>query len=150
MACIFTYGATVVTFLHDPQIGDWSRSQRWASPRAMAAGNEDSFVKDKGIVFRHHSLYWSNMYSPDMTALLLFLTAVDGISNEFDYVDPLGIAWKARIWNSQEIRDSIVAHGRTDITIEIFIVRLDIAGDYLTDESGSRLTDESGDLIILD
>jgi hypothetical protein len=125
MACIFTYTPTtpdtVVAFLHDPQVGDWSRSQKWASPMIKAAGGEDSFVKDSGVVFQYHSLQWANMYPADLTALLAFLVVVDGISNEFDYVDPMGISWKARIWNSQEIRDSLVAHGRTDITIELIV-----------------------------
>jgi hypothetical protein len=123
--CTFTYTPTnpdtVVTFLHDPQVGDWSRSQKWASPMIKAAGGENSFVKDKSIVFYYHSLYWPDMYPADLTALLAFLVVVDGISNEFDYVDPLGVSWKARIWNSQEIRDSLVAHGRTDITIELIV-----------------------------
>ncbi len=125
MACTFTYTPTdpdtVVIFQHDPQVGDWSRSQKWASPKIQAAAGEDSFVKDSGVVFRYHSLYWSNMYPADLTALLAFLNVVDGISNEFNYVDPLGVSWKARIWNSQEIRDSLIAHGRTDITIELIV-----------------------------
>lgn len=32
MPIVFTYGATVVNFLHNPQMGDWEHSQVWQSP----------------------------------------------------------------------------------------------------------------------
>ncbi len=169
MPCSFTLGATVVNFSQNPQMGDWQITGKWMSPRAEAAGRENVFVHDKGVVHSFHSLYWKKLHAADMTELLAFpggahltdesgnrLTDesgnhlitntinVDGNSNPFDYIDPAGDVWSARIWNVAEIRASLVFYNRTEITIELMIF-----GSHLTDESGNRLTDESGNHIII-
>jgi hypothetical protein len=126
MPLTFTYTgtspSTVVNFLHNPQVGDWKKTRRWFSPSIEAAGGEDSFVKDKSAVLNFHVLTWGKLYDADRTALLAFLDVVDGISNAFDYVDPAGVSWTARIWNAREISESLVAYNRTEITIELLVV----------------------------
>jgi hypothetical protein len=144
MPCSFTYGATVVNFTLDPQLGDWKITKKWLSPKARAAGRENAFVYDKVNVATFHTLHWPMLHAADMTALITFLAAVDGISDPFDYTDPAMDIWSARIWNSAELRAALVFYQRTEITIELAIF-----GSHLTDESGNRLTDESGNHIIV-
>jgi hypothetical protein len=170
MPSSFTYGATVVNFSQNPQLGDWKITKKWLSPKTRTAGRGNSFVSDKGSVMTFHTLHWPMLQSADMTALIAFLggvhltdesgnrltdesgnhliintTSVDGISNAFDYTDPATDIWSARIWNAAELKASLVFYQRTEITIELMIF-----GSHSTDESGDRLTDESGNHLITD
>jgi hypothetical protein len=122
----FTYTgtspATVVTFQTGPDMGDFSAKKIWMSPRIRAAGGEDEFVYDKSIVLLFHTIHLKKARSADVAAFMTFLTAVDGISNLFNYADPVGLAWMAQIWNSEEIRAALVSHNRHEITIELLLV----------------------------
>lgn len=146
--CRFSYWgtspATVCAFTVNPRMGDWTVSNRWRSPRLQAGGREDSFVFNKSIVQTVHTLRWGSLPAADKTALLAFLIAVDGMSNVFDYTDPAGVYWTARIWNSREIRAALVDFNRSEITIVLLVTakpNLIVNGDW-TGASGTTPPDD--------
>jgi hypothetical protein len=125
MPIIFSYTgtspATVVTFQSGPDMGDFSVKKSWMAPEVWAAGKEDSFVFDKGIVKLFHIINAGQMKTEDYVSLMTFLDVVDGISNSWDYTDPSGASWTARFWNAQELNASRVRHGREDMQIILLI-----------------------------
>jgi hypothetical protein len=125
MPCIFSYSGTephtVVNFRHDPQMGDWDHSREWMSPRIKAAAGQNSFAYDRAVVSNIQTLSWKEMYAADATDLITFLAAVDGISNVFDFTDPAGGSWTARIWNAGELRMALSDFNRYDVTVELLV-----------------------------
>ena len=125
MPITFSYSgtspATVVTFQTGQDMGDFSVKKSWLSPKVKAAGGEDTFVYDKGIVKLFHVISVRQMKEADYLSLIAFLDAVDGISNPWDYTDPADVSWIARFWNADEINASLVRHGREEIQIILLI-----------------------------
>jgi hypothetical protein len=125
MSIIFSYAgttpATVVTLQTGPDMGDFAIKKVWMSPEVKAAGGEDSFVYNKGIVKLFHTLNVRQMKEADYLSLIDFLDIVDGISNTWDYTDPAAVVWLARFWNAEEIRASLVRHGREAIDIILLV-----------------------------
>lgn len=125
MSIIFSYSgtspATVVTFQTGPDMGDFSVKKSWMSPKIKAAGGEDTFAYDKGIVKLFNVISIRQMKEADYLLLIAFQAAVDGISNPWDYTDPAGTAWIARFWNADEINASLVRHGREEIQIILLV-----------------------------
>jgi hypothetical protein len=121
MAVIFTYGATTVTFTHDPPKGNYTISRKWMNPRT-SSGGADSFVYDKSLVRDIETLKWNVMTVADVANLLTFLDAVDGSANPFDYTDVNGVTRPAFIWNSDEIRSYPIQILLEGLTVELFIL----------------------------
>ncbi|HPG52322.1 MAG TPA: hypothetical protein PLL11_17230 [Spirochaetota bacterium] len=121
MAVSFTYGGTSVTFSRLPDMGEWSRTRKWLSPVARAGAGEDRFVYDKSLVREIHTLSWRDMTAADWSSLSTFLTAIDGVSHSFTYVDPAGTSWTATLWNAPNVSVSPSLYGRYEATIELLV-----------------------------
>ncbi len=124
MSILFSYTgttpATEVTLNTAPKKSGVVAEKVWRSP-SIRAGGGDVFIKDMAVDVMFHHIQANNLTATERTALYAFIVAVDGINKEFNYTDTLGAKWTARLWNAEEIRDSLIDHDRTNVSIGLLI-----------------------------
>jgi hypothetical protein len=149
MAIVFTYGATVCTFLSDPSMGNIGTMRQWRNP-SQRSGGAKLFVYNKSVTKDLITLTWNYMSVTDQTNLLAFLAAVDYSSNAFTMTDWDGNIYSVQFVGPQKLLwTPAVEVSERDFTIELLSEQRTFTYfSYLTDESGNYITDESGNRIL--